>query len=448
YNVRTLKTALLRHLGLRDDAVSFAKETLSIDPLEMGARFELAKLSENSDWTEIMRADNEDYRELSMIYMEAGLDAEAREILLACPNKNEPMTYYYLYHLTGEEEWLKKAEETDSLHCFPNRLMDVVVLSKAVSKDCPMAAYYLGCLYYDKGEWEKARSLWESVENRITLPTVHRNLSLVYYNKCQDVEKARNEMELAFKMDKEDARVFFELDQLYKVMELYYGDRLANMEENKALLTRRDDLYTEYISLLNRDGQYQLAYDLIMGHKFHPWEGGEGKITGEYRRALMGLASKCEDSDKGREKARTLLKQALNFPENLGEGKLIGELDNDIYWNLACLSDGAEKEEYLNLAARGENNFSSAMYYNDQPPEMMYYRALALNGLGRKDEAKAIGEAMVEYGKEHSADRVKIDYFAVSLPDFLIYEADLAKKNVKHCENMMRLGERILQGTI
>ncbi len=85
------------------------------------------------------------------------------------------------------------------------------------------------------------------------------------------------------------------------------------------------------------------------------------------------------------------------------------------------------------------------MYYNDQPPEMTYYRALALNAVGRKDEAKTIGEKMKEYGESHMNDHVTIDYFAVSLPDFLIYECDLDKKNRLHCENMIRLGEDILR---
>ena len=97
-------------------------------------------------------------------------------------------------------------------------------------------------------------------------------------------------MQTAFAMDKTDARVFFELDQLDKTTNAPYAERLARMQENAVLLPQRDDLYTEYITLLNLDGQYQKAYDCIMGHTFHPWEGGEGKIPAQYRLALMGLA--------------------------------------------------------------------------------------------------------------------------------------------------------------
>jgi hypothetical protein len=36
---------------------------------------------------------------------------------------------------------------------------------------------------------------------------------------------------------------------------------------------------------------------------------------------------------------------------------------------------------------------------------------------------------------------MKIEYFAVSLPDFLIYEDDLDKKNKAHCNYLIGLGK-------
>lgn len=37
-------------------------------------------------------------------------------------------------------------------------------------------------------------------------------------------------------------------------------------------------------------------------------------------------------------------------------------------------------------------------------------------------------------------DEIKIEYFAVSLPDFLIFDADLNLKNTVHCYFMGALG--------
>jgi hypothetical protein len=40
---------------------------------------------------------------------------------------------------------------------------------------------------------------------------------------------------------------------------------------------------------------------------------------------------------------------------------------------------------------------------------------------------------------------VKIDYFAVSLPNFLVFEDDLNRRNAVHCHYMMGLGYLGLQ---
>ena len=48
---------------------------------------------------------------------------------------------------------------------------------------------------------------------------------------------------------------------------------------------------------------------------------------------------------------------------------------------------------------------------------------------------------LIHYGEQHIRDDVKIDYCAVSLPDFLIFEEDLAKRNQAHCYYLMGLGK-------
>ncbi|MBQ2669253.1 MAG: tetratricopeptide repeat protein, partial [Clostridia bacterium] len=310
------------------------------------------------------------------------------------------------------------------------------VLQNAVDNGGNYAAYYLGCLYYDKLQWEKSVELWEGCADKITLPTVYRNLSLAYYNKQGNAEKAREAMEKAFNMDKTDARIFFELDQLYRVLNLSLKERLDNMNANAAILEKRDDLYTEYITLLNMNGEYENAYERIMSHNFHPWEGGEGKIPAQYRIALMNMAKKADTA-----KAIEMLEKALVYHYNLGEGKLIGNLDNDIYYMLGNLyEDEAKKKQAFELAARGEFELTSAMYYNDRPPEMTYYAAKAIEALGDSAEAQKRFDAFIDYANAHMDDDIKIEYFAVSLPDFLIYEADLNKKNKVHCLYMAALG--------
>lgn len=435
---RTVKTALLRLTGRKDEAISFARETRRIDALDHACRYELYKLTGNGldEMQAVMRDENFNYIELALSYMEAGWYGEADAILSLAPKDNEPMLHYYRYACTGDRAELEKAESANSLYCFPNRLEDIAVLENAINHGGEYARYYLGCLFYDKGRWMESVSLWEGCANKINLPTVYRNLSLAYYNKMKDADKAREAMEKAFLMDKTDARVFFELDSLYKIMNVSLTERLDNMNVNADLLEKRDNLYTEYITLLNLNGEYENAYNHIMNHNFHPWEGGEGKISSQYRIALIHMAKASE-----KEKAIELLEKALMYPDNLGEGKLIGNLDNDIYYMLGSLYEDKKKaEQAYKLAARGEFTVTSAMYYNDQPPEMMYYAAKAIEKLGDSKTAGERFQAFLDYADVHRNDNVKIEYFAVSLPDFLIFHADLDKKNKVHCFFMAALG--------
>ena len=155
----------------------------------------------------------------------------------------------------------------------------------------------------------------------------------------------------------------------------------------------------------------------MMAHTFHPWEGGEGRITTQYVKSLREMA-KSELKANRFERAAELLRTALVFPDNLGEGKLEGEKDNDLHYllGLCSLSLGktAEANTELSLAASGTENPAGMMYYNDQPAEMILYQGLARQKLGDEAGARSRFYRLVDYGEKHLFDNVKIDYFAVS----------------------------------
>jgi tetratricopeptide (TPR) repeat protein len=81
------------------------------------------------------------------------------------------------------------------------------------------------------------------------------------------------------------------------------------------------------------------------------------------------------------------------------------------------------------------------MFYNDQPPDMIFYQGLAYKKLGQLTEAQKIFQKLVDYGQSHMIDEVKIDYFAISLPNFLVFDEDLNERNRIHCHYMIALGE-------
>ena len=385
-------------------------------------------------------------------YAEWGAFEEAIAMLDACTKQWPMLAYYKAYYLAAggasEKEIgdvLAVAESRKPDYCFPNKLEDIAVLQFAIEKGCKAKApYYLGNLYYDRLQWEESVKLWEtSVQADSGFPTVHRNLALAYYNKCREPRKAQRELETAFALDLSDVRIFLELDQLHKKLGWSFEERLADYEAHPELLEGRDDLYIEYITLVNLTGNHKKAYDCIMGHKFHPWEGGEGKITTQYTLALLFLARKAL-GDKAYEKAEEILRRAFIYPENLGEGKLEGTGDNHLYYHLGLALEGQGRDqeagECFERATLGTDEPAGTMYYNDQPADMILYQGLAYLKLGRVREARARFYRLIDYGERHLADQVKIQYFAVSLPEFLIFDEDYTMRSRAHCYYLMALG--------
>jgi hypothetical protein len=116
------------------------------------------------------------------------------------------------------------------------------------------------------------------------------------------------------------------------------------------------------------------------------------------------------------------------------------------------------------------------MYYNDAKPDKIFYAALAyrrlaalaltassssdslsvpsssvsFSSVGRVvgglsadallARANSLCYKLLNYGQQHLFDKVVMDYFAVSLPDLLIWDGDLQEKNTIHCNLMMTLG--------
>lgn len=138
------------------------------------------------------------------------------------------------------------------------------------------------------------------------------------------------------------------------------------------------------------------------------------------------------------------LSAAKAYPENLGEGKLPGVAENRIDYLLGLafdgLGDGAAAREMFRLAAAGPSEPAGVMYYNDQPADAIYYQGLAWLKLGSRYEANKRFHRLHDYGEKHLGDAMRIDYFAVSLPDFLVFDEDLDRKNRAHCRYLMGLG--------
>lgn len=457
---RHLKAVILRHLGRADEALGLIRESLAIDRFNFGCGFEEYLLTEKKevldDLVARMRREGHNYEELALDYASAGCWEEALKVVEVgydYATSERTMLYYYkswfllsLGRMREAEMAICIAEHQPADCCFPNALEAITALQAIIRfmVHAPKAHYYLGNLWYDKRQYSEAIAEWEmSIEQDGTFPTVLRNLALAYFNKLNKQQEAVDLLERAFKSDIRDARILMECDQLYKRLNRPHADRLAVLDKVKETAFSRDDLYLEYVTLLNQLGRYEEAIRMIDARRFHPWEGGEGKVPTQYQLARVELVKACLKAGEN-EKALSLIEECFVYPHNLGEGKLYGAQENDFNYYKACalqaMGRGDEARELFLIASVGNSQPAAAMYYNDQKPDKIFYQGLALRKLGREEEARSRFNNLISYGEKHLFDTFKMDYFAVSLPDLQIWEDDMDKKNRIHCHYLMGLG--------
>jgi tetratricopeptide (TPR) repeat protein len=462
---RHLKAIALRKLNRLDAAKSWIDESIRKDQFDFGSHYELYNVltAQNKkekagqalqQLQELMRNNSNSYIEIAIDYANAGEYATAFTLLQLLPNREtEALLACYLGYYAmlssnhvAAEKYYAIAAGCNPDKVFPNRLEDIDVLQAVVAhnKKDYKAYYYLGNFYYAKRRYEDAKNCWEkSVAINDGFATVLRNLGIAYFNKFNNKEKALTYYEKAFICDATDSRVLFELDQLYKRFNKAPEKRLAFLHNYKNLISERDDLYLEYILLHSITGEFEKANELLKARNFHPWEGGEGKTSGQHIHIHVELAKQARKNNQY-EEALSLLQKATMYPENLGEGKLHGAQENDIHYWMACAYNQINEKELATecwlKASVGLEEPTAAIFYNDQQPDKIFYQGLALLKLGREEEANKRFYNLIRYGKENMNKEVRIDYFAVSLPDLSIFDDDLNLRNNIHCNYLLALG--------
>lgn len=461
-----IKIAVLNKLGFDEEALATINHSLERDLFNLGTLYEKYLWVKKSDKTgkineievSLLKLSGETSHnaiEYAIDYIQLGEYQKAIDFMqfVASKHLNEPLINYYLGYAYLQMnnkllavQYFEKASKADSAYCFPNRLEDILVLNAAIENNPQdgKAFYYLGNLYYDKQQYDLAINLWKRAsELDKNFATVYRNLGLAYYNKKQNKVKALSNYEKAFSLNSNDTRVLMELDSLYKKLNKSPEFRLEFLNENLENARQRDDLYLEIVSIYNTLGDHENAYNLLMSRKFHPWEGGEGKVSEQYILSLVELA-KNHIFSSNYVTAIEFLEKAQFYPENLGEGKLPGAQENDIFYWLGCSYQGLgntdKAKQYWQMATVGLDEPGIALFYNDQQPDKIFYQGCAWSKLNNQNKADNIYKKLIAYGEQNLDNEVSLDYFAVSLPDLLIFEDNLNIRNVIHCLYISGLG--------
>lgn len=441
---RNLKAAILRHQKRHTEAREVVLETARLDPLDFWCRNELALLADTAEHEQLrnelfamMRGDSQNHLDLAFDYAHAGLSEDAEGVIDSFVTRQSsenviPTILYsrgYFAELRGDAEtaarFYRKGREASPDYCFPARLEEMIVLKSVLKRfpDDARAHYYLGNLLYDKLRREEAIEQWEEasrLDAGFSIPW--RNLGIAYYNVRHDPRKALGAYSNALKANPTDARLLFEFDQLRKRTGAAPEQRLADLESHPDLVRQRDDLTIELITLYNQTGHSERALEILTSRRFHPWEGGEGLVSGQYVAGHLLLGRRVLESENAAA-ALEHFEAARIYPEKLGEGKHLLTLETDLdYFSGVALS-------MLGREAEAELHWKRAVAAPAGIDRFAFYSALARRKLGDEQGATAALGALRAAAEKQLHTEAKIDYFATSLPNFLLFEDDLQKRN-------------------
>jgi tetratricopeptide (TPR) repeat protein len=427
--LRMLISAALRRLGRFEEAADVARETIALDRLDYAARNELAlslrALGREEEAEAALNALRgivggraAPWLHLSGQYLDAGLWDDALTALESCPAT--PLSEYYaafaedqLGREAAAEVRFNRADAASPDYCFPWMDRELSILSHAVERR-PLsgrAPYLLGLMYYGRGDRERAIRLFEDAVRRgPDLAEAHRCLAIGWHDVLGLKSDALRAMRRAFELNR-NARYLLELSQAMKAAGVPAAQRLEALERNLDLAASRDDLYTEYVALLNLAGAHEAAAEALKGHMFHPYEGGEGLLVRQHilTYLMLGRAALARGSA---ESALAHFETALSYPANYNEGRKYRAREAHVQYHIALaaqrLGDIPLRDRMLEACA--------AM--GDAPDEAQGYKALALKALGRASEAATALRRMIDAAEEMIEGRRDTYFggFATGLP--------------------------------
>ena len=440
---RVLSAMVHRKMGNEVSATALLKEVLAVDPLDHWARLEQARAAGDfSPFLECCRNDGQTIVDLVFDLLEAGFTEEALALIelhhsqpaahCATPNplQESQLPHYVKAWLTGAPEDLVDARQQSPDYFFPSRLEEQTVLEWALRQpgNDPLAAYGLGNLLYDKRRHEDAIDTWSTAEDS-TIPQVHRNLAIARWNVARAGAAARAGYLRAIELAPNDPRLVSEYDQLRVKLNDPLEDRLEYLVANRELVLQRDDASVALATLLNLLNRPQEALDILLSRRFHPWEGGEGAVLRQFTTAHLLLGRRALETGQP-EAALAHFSGAMDTPDSLGEKYHLLQAKADVnYWR-GCAQEALgridDARNAFEASAAEQGDFSEMAVTEHSP--LSYYRGLSLRKLGREEDSQALFSDLLEFAEARLGQEARIDYFATSLPDLLVFEEDLQQR--------------------
>lgn len=412
------KALILNRLGRYEEALQVIGDIRALDPLDLLSAAEkvvsLKALGRTADAEEaqktllqISRRDSQNHIELAIRYARNGEYKDAigvLELLMNGPSSERgsvsPMVYYYAAcynHRLGNEKdaeaQLRLGNQANPQYTFPSRLEALQVLGYAikVNPDDARALSFLGDLYYAKDRHEEALKCWsKSAELEPDNAVTQRNLGMILH-KMGKLEESRAAYEMAVDSSPEAALALQELNEVLKELNWSHEQRVGYLEKHMDLVSQRDALLTQMISLYVQTGRYDDALKWLSEHHFHSWEGRYGIhqywVESHIRKGQEELES------GNYEKALEHFQLSKSYPFNLEVAPQPRTVFARSLYNagLALEKLGREKE--------AREMFKAVLVERDTMKvdnANRFYLGKAYEKLGREADAKAVYQTLLD----------------------------------------------------
>ena len=348
----------------------------------------------------LSRLDSDNYIELALCYARCGQYKPAVRILGILPGETDnvsPMVYYYLAYcnnLLGNSEqatgYRAEGLAASAKYCFPSRLESLPVLNWAIEQnpDDAQAQYLMGNLLYSKKQAEEAIACWEkAVALDPSNAIAHRNLGYVFHMK-KDLQRARQAYENAVKADPTSALAIYELEAVYVDLGFSNEEILAFLEKYIDTVTQRDQALKRLVSSYVQVGRYNDALKWLYDHHFKSWEG-------RYDIHQYWVESHIRQGDiefetGNHEKALEHYRLSLEYPPNLEVAAQPRTIHARKRYKVAVALEalGRKKEAREMLRKVVADQLAPDNAYQ-------YYKGKALEKLGKKEEARKVCEQLL-----------------------------------------------------
>jgi tetratricopeptide (TPR) repeat protein len=426
-----LTSAILRHMGQREQARSISERILDIDPLDPQGLSErwLAAPSNftAAEMNKAMAAFPDTALEVAASYRNAGLWQDGVQVLAEVKDKAPVsgatglMDYYQAYfeerlgHKDSAIAYRKAANEAPLDYAFPFQFEMEPVLTEAMelNRVDSHAPYLLGNLLYD---WQpdRATKLWEeSAKRGATYPVVYHDLAVAYRHADRPKAEVETVLEKAAGFGG-NGMVFSELDRMYEEDGVPPEKRLVVLEQHQSVLTR-DDIVAREIGLYNDVGEPQQAQALIRTRFFRAWEGGAQFDVGDsWINSCLILGRQMLAANRPQE-ALEAFQNAAKLPPSLEEasGNPAARVPEIAYWTAIAyekLGDQQNAKRQFELAAASQPESAPQRKHLPNPDAprppagsavneaQSYYQALAIQKLGDESQADAIFGQLISTG--------------------------------------------------